>query len=58
VEDIGRCSIPEDRQLNREDFILIVAIASPHWKEAFEACEYALECMRNMDSVKKKEGFE
>jgi molybdopterin synthase catalytic subunit len=38
--------------------ILMVAVASPHRKEAFEACEYAVECMRNMDSVKKKERFE
>ena len=45
-------------RLNLGDLILMVAIASPHRKEAFEACEYAVECMRNMDSVKKKKRLE
>jgi len=44
-------------RLDLGDVILMVAIASPHRKEAFEACEYAVECMRSMKSVKKKEIF-
>jgi molybdopterin synthase catalytic subunit len=44
-------------RLNLGDLILVVVIAAPHRKEAFEACEYAVECMRNMKSVKKKEIF-
>jgi molybdopterin synthase catalytic subunit len=42
-------------QLNLGDVILIAAVAAPHRKGAFEACEYAVECMRNMKSVNKKE---
>jgi len=45
-------------KLNLGDVILIAAIAAPHRKEAFEACEYAVECMRNMKSVRKKEILE
>ena len=56
IQDIALC-----RRRGRLDFgdvILMVAVAAPHRKEAFEACEYAVECMRNMDSVKKKEILE
>ena len=56
IQDIALC-----RRRGRLDLggvILMVAIAAPHRKEAFEACEYAVECMRNMDSVKKKERLE
>ena len=42
-------------QLNLGDVILMAAVAAPHRKGAFEACEYAVECMRNMKSVNKKE---
>jgi molybdopterin synthase catalytic subunit len=45
-------------RLDLGDMILMVAIASPHRKEAFEACEYAVECMRSMKSVRKKEILE
>jgi molybdopterin synthase catalytic subunit len=45
-------------RLNLGDVILIAAISAPHRKEAFEACEYAVECMRKMKSVKKKEILE
>jgi len=44
-------------KLNLGELILMVAVASPHRKEAFEACEHAVECMRNMKSVEKKEIF-
>ena len=42
-------------RLNLGDVILMAAIAAPHRKEA---CEYAVECMRKMKSVKKKEKLE
>jgi molybdopterin synthase catalytic subunit len=45
-------------KLSLGDVIFIAAIAAPHRKEAFEACEYAVECMRSMKSVRKKEILE
>jgi molybdopterin synthase catalytic subunit len=45
-------------KLNLGDVILIAAIATPHRKEAFEACEYAVERMRSMTSIRKKETVE
>jgi molybdopterin synthase catalytic subunit len=56
IQDVALCR--RIGRLDLGDVILMVAIASPHRKEAFEACEYAVECMRNMDSVKKKEILE
>ena len=56
IQDIALCR--RRGRLDLGDVILMVAIAAPHRKEAFEACEYAVECMRNMDSVKKKEILE
>ena len=45
-------------KLNLGDVILMAAVGAPHRKEAFEACNYAVECMRSMKSVRKKEIFE
>ena len=56
IQDIALCR--RRGRLDLGDVILIVAVTAPHRKEAFEACEYAVECMRNMDSVKKKEILE
>jgi molybdopterin synthase catalytic subunit len=56
IQDIAVCR--RTGRLDLGDVILMVAIASPHRKEAFEACEYAVECMRNMKSVRKKEILE
>lgn len=42
-------------KLNLGNVILIAAVAAPHRKEAFEACEYAVERMRSMQSIRKKE---
>ena len=53
IQDIALCR--RTGRLNLGDVILMVAVASPHRKEAFKACEHAVECMRNMDSVRKKE---
>lgn len=56
IQDIALCR--RIGRLDLGDLILMVAIASPHRKEAFEACEYAVECMRSMKSVRKKEILE
>ena len=56
IQDIALCR--RIGRLDRGDLILMVAVASPHRKEAFEACEYAVECMRSMKSVRKKEILE
>ena len=45
-------------KLNLGDVILIAAVSAPHRKEAFEACDYAVECMRSMKSVRRKEILE
>ena len=42
-------------QLNLGDVILIAAVAAPHRKEAFEACDQAVERMRSMTSIRKRE---
>lgn len=39
------------------EIILIAAVAAPHRKEAFEACQYAIERLRGMISVKKRENY-
>ena len=56
IQDIVLCR--RTGRLDLGDLILMVAVASPHRKEAFEACEYAVECMRSMKSVRKKEILE
>jgi molybdopterin synthase catalytic subunit len=56
IQDIALCR--RIGRLDLGDSILMVAVASPHRKEAFEACEYAVECMRSMKSVRKKEILE
>jgi molybdopterin synthase catalytic subunit len=38
--------------------ILAAAVSSPHRKEAFEACEFAVERLRAMTSVKRSKIFE
>ncbi len=56
IQDIALCR--RIGRLDLGDLILMVAVASPHRKEAFEACEYAVECMRSMKSVNKREILE
>lgn len=53
IQDIALCR--RIGRLDLGDLILMVAVASPHRKEAFEACEYAVERMRSMQSIRKKE---
>jgi len=45
-------------KLKLGDVILVAAVGAPHRKEAFEACDYAVEWMRSMKSVRKKEILE
>jgi molybdopterin synthase catalytic subunit len=56
IQDVALCR--RIGRLDLGDSILMVAVASAHRKEAFEACEYAVECMRSMKSVRKKEILE
>jgi molybdopterin synthase catalytic subunit len=53
MQDIALCR--RIGKLNLGDAILVAAVAAPHRREAFEACMEAVERMRNMVSVKKKE---
>ena len=56
IEDIALC-----RRLGKLDLggvILVAAVSAPHRKEAFDACQHAVEQMRNMASIKKREIFE
>ena len=53
IQDIALCR--RTGRLDLGGMILMVAVASPHRKEAFEACEYAVERMRSMQSIRKKE---
>ncbi len=40
------------------DLSLVVAVASPHRKEAFEACAYAIDRIKQIVPIWKKEFFE
>jgi len=56
IQDISLC-----RRLGKlevGDAILIAAVAAPHRKEAFNACADAVERMRGMTSVSKREIYE
>ena len=44
-------------QLENGETILVAAVSAPHRKEAFEACDFAVERMRKMASIQKKELF-
>ncbi len=45
-------------RLSLGEIILVAAVSAPHRKDAFEACQYAVEQLRGMSSVKKKEIYE
>jgi molybdopterin synthase catalytic subunit len=53
IQDIALCR--RTGRLDLGEAILVAAIAASHRREAFEACEQAVERMRKMVSVKKKE---
>jgi len=56
IEDISLCR--RLGKLKLGDVILVAAVAAPHRKEAFQACAEAVERMRNMTSIRKREIFE
>lgn len=55
IDDIAICR--RAGQLNFGDIILIAAVSAARHKTAFEACQFAVEQMKNMKSVVKKEIF-
>ena len=56
IEDIALCR--RMGKLGLGEIILVAATSAPHRKEAFEACQYAVERLRGMTSVRKKETYE
>lgn len=56
IQDIALCR--RMGKLNPEEIILVSAVSAPHRREAFEACQYAVEQLRGMTSVKKREIYE
>jgi len=55
IEDIALCR--RAGCLNFGEVILMVAVSAPRHKAAFEACQGAVERMKNMRSVTKREVF-
>ena len=45
-------------RLEIEDISLVVAVASPHRKDAFEACHYSVDRLKEIVPIWKKEHFE
>ena len=45
-------------RLEIEDISLVVAVASPHRKDAFEACDYSVDRIKEIVPIWKKEFFE
>lgn len=44
-------------QLNIGDIISLVAISSPHRDEAFQACRYGIDRLKEISTIIKKETF-
>lgn len=44
--------------LDIKDIAVIIAVATPHRKAAFEACEYAIDTLKETVPIWKKEVFE
>lgn len=44
--------------LNIGDVAVVIAVSSPHRKEAFEACRYAIDTLKETVPIWKKEIFE
>ncbi len=40
------------------DIAIVIAIGSPHWQEAFEACQYAIDRIKEAVPIWKKEFYE
>ena len=45
-------------RLEIEDISLVVAVASPHRKDAFEACQYSVDRIKEVVPIWKKEYFD
>lgn len=65
AEDIRSRWHPQDVALVRRtgklklgETILVAGISAEHREEAFEACQFAVERLRKMDSVNKREIYE
>jgi molybdopterin synthase catalytic subunit len=56
IEDITLCR--RAGRLNFGEIILVAAVSAPRHKAAFEACQGAVERMKGMRSVTKREVFE
>ena len=56
IQDITLCR--RMGQLGLGQIILVAAVSAPHRKEAFESCQYAVERLRSMTSMTKKESYE
>ena len=53
IDDIALCR--RAGQLNFGEVILIAAVSAGRHKAAFQACQFAVEKMKNMSSVSKRE---
>ena len=53
IDDVALCR--RTGQLNFGEIILVAAVAAPRHKAAFQACQFAVEQMKNMASIKKRE---
>ncbi len=53
IDDVALCR--RTGQLNFGEVILVAAVAAPRHKAAFQACQFAVEQMKNMASIKKRE---
>ena len=55
IEDLALCR--RMGQLNFGEVILVAAVAAHRHKAAFQACQFAVEQMKNMSSITKREMF-
>ena len=56
IQDIALCR--RMGNLGLGEIILVAAVSAPPRKEAFEACQYAVERLRSMTSVTKSEVYD
>jgi molybdopterin synthase catalytic subunit len=53
IQDVALCR--REGRLKLGEVILVAAVSAAHRREAFEACQYAVERLRAMKSVAKRE---
>jgi len=56
VQDVALCR--RMGRLRAGDVILVTAVSAAHRREAFEACQHAVECLKAMRTVSKREIWE